>query len=132
MSSTPSMNPVNHPSHQHPYRHLEQRLPDDVRDLYHNLIGTMPDSVTCKFLGHDQLAVVFENSITPVEKLLYHHGFEQFTQQVRREIDLIFQKHLANLLETSLQRRPVEFLSESKLSSGRKSIIVIFESAAHA
>ncbi|MCM1981896.1 Na-translocating system protein MpsC family protein [Lyngbya confervoides] len=111
------------------FRSIEETLAHKICSLYQSLVGHAPDLVTCQFLNQEQLVLIFQNAISPVEQLLFRMEQQPLAKQVRSQIDLTFHEQLIGLVEKSTQRSIIDLLSESKIETGRKSIILVLKPA---
>ncbi len=103
---------------------LERLLSQRTQALYRNLLGHQPSKVICHLLS-DKLAIIAEDAITPVEKLLVTEGREELALQVRSGIDGILKIQLKALIEEVLKVDVTDLLNNTTLPTGYNGMIAI-------
>lgn len=109
------------------YHQLETILAEEASSLYASLTGHCPRLTDCKFIGPNELTLIFEDSMTPIECLFNHNQLAPLARQIRFHIDDIYHQQLKLAVERLIQRNVIDILAESKLHTNRKSIIFILE-----
>lgn len=107
---------------------LEQKLLEEVREVYFKVLGHQPQQISCKLLDKN-LTVIIEDSITQPEQLLIDSGNQELAKQVRTNIHLAFEPYLKSALEEVTSITLTDLISKSSLDSGRTSMVAIFEQA---
>lgn len=107
---------------------LEQKLLEEVREVYFKVLGHQPQQISCKLLDKN-LTVIIEDSITQPEQLLIDSGNQELAKQVRTNIHLAFEPYLKSALEEVTSIPLTDLISKSSLDSGRTSMVAIFEQA---
>ena len=104
---------------------LETVLSGEICSLYKMLTGHSIILSDCRFLNDEQIALVFEDSMTPVENLFVEAGLLQLSRSIRFHVDEIFHHQLSALVQKITRRSVIDILSESKVENNRKGIILI-------
>lgn len=103
---------------------LEQNLSQRIKVLYFTQLGHEPDKVQCK-LTNQTLTIIVENPVTQPERVLLKSGKQDFAEQVRSTIHKAFQPQLKTLIEEVVGTRVLDLLGDSKIQTGRTSILAI-------
>lgn len=103
---------------------LEQSLSQRIKVLYLTQLGHEPDEVECRLINQT-LTIIVENPITQPEQLLLKSGKQEFAEQVRYTIHKAFQPQLKALIEEVFGTRVVDLLGDSKIQTGRTSILAV-------
>lgn len=106
------------------YGMLEQSLSQQIKFLYLNQLGHKPDKVECRLIDKT-LTIIVENPITQPERLLLASGKQEFADLVRSSIHKVFQPQLKALIEEVFGVCVLEILGDSKIHTGRTSIVAI-------
>lgn len=103
---------------------LERSLSQQLQALYRTQLGHQPGKVTCQIFD-EKVAIVFENSITPPEKLLADNGRTELAEQVRSDLGEAFKPQMKTLIEEVLNVAVLDILSDATLETGRTGVIAI-------
>lgn len=103
---------------------LEQNLSQRIKVLYLTQLGHEPDKVECRLINQT-LTIIVENPVTQPERVLLKSGKQEFAEQVRSKIHKAFQPQLKALIEEVVGTRVLDLLGDSKIQTGRTSILAI-------
>lgn len=103
---------------------LEQNLSQRIKVLYLTELGHEPDKVECRLINQT-LTIIVENPVTQPEQLLLQSGKQEFAEQVRSTIHKAFQPQLKALIEEVVGTRVIDLLGDSKIQTGRTSILAV-------
>ncbi len=109
---------------QPPHAQFEQSLSQRVMALYLTQLGHQPSKVSCQLIDK-MLTIIVENPITQPERLLAESGKQEFAERVRFNLHKAFQPQLRALIEDVLKVSVIDLLGESKLQTGRTSVIAV-------
>lgn len=107
---------------------LERSLSQQLQALYRTQLGHQPGKVTCQIFD-EKVAIVFENSITPPEKLLADNGRAELAEQVRSDLKEAFEPQMKRLIEEVLNVVVLDLLSDATLETGRTGAIAILDAS---
>ena len=105
-------------------KQLEKNLSLKIRDLYSTEIGWLPQKVTCKLFSK-YLAIIANEPLTPIERNLWNLGKKHLREQVRQEINNIFNSRMFQIIEETLEVTAVEILNNVTFSSNEAGILVV-------
>ncbi|MEO0456957.1 MAG: Na-translocating system protein MpsC family protein [Cyanobacteria bacterium P01_A01_bin.114] len=101
-----------------------------IQDLYLGLFNHPLDSVICRSIDNNSIAIVLEKSTTLPEQTLLSGGYCKTASAFRQQLEAILKKNL-KLLLTDLSERPVtDIFSEYQPETGNTSLIAVFGAAA--
>ncbi|MDY6781470.1 MAG: DUF2294 domain-containing protein [Cyanobacteriota bacterium] len=103
---------------------LERNLAQRIQALYRCQFGHRPQRIICHLFA-DKLAIVAEESITPVEQLLLREGLLELNRLVRESIDRAIKPHLRAVIEEILQVQVVELLCDTTFETGYTGVLAI-------
>lgn len=101
---------------------LEILLSVEVCNLYQTLLGQRPTLTTCRFITDQELTIILESFLTPVEQLLLKGNRESLVTEARKNIDAVFHRQLERLIKKSSNRRILSLLFNSDILTDRKFI----------
>jgi uncharacterized protein YbcI len=107
---------------------LERSLSQHLQALYRTQLGHQPGKVTCQIFD-EKVAIVFENSITPPERLLADNGRAELAEQVRSDLKEAFEPQMKRLIEEVLNVVVLDLLSDATLETGRTGAIAILDAS---
>lgn len=107
---------------------LERKISQSIQALYSEHLGHQPSKVICH-LSDKNLTIILENSITPPEQLLSDEGQNDLAKEVRSNLDEVFKPKLQEMIESILEIKVADLLSDSTIETGRVGIVVILEQA---
>lgn len=103
---------------------LERNLAQSLQALYDRKLGHRPQRLICHLFAN-KLAVIGEETITPVEQFLLKNGRSELNEVVRTSIESAIKPHLKALIEEILGVQVVELLCDSTLETGYTGILAI-------
>lgn len=103
---------------------LERSLSQRIAAFWRNQLGKQPTKVVC-YLFDNKLAVVAENTLTPLESLLNQAQQQLFANEIRAKVNQLLKPELKNLIEEVLQVAVTEILFDTALISGYSGLIAI-------
>lgn len=106
------------------YRVLEKNLSQQIETLYLTQLGHQPDKVNCHLVDKT-LSIVVDNPVTQPERLLLTNGKQEFAELLRFNINKAFQPQLKTLIEDVVGVSVIDLLGDSKIQTGRTSIVAI-------
>lgn len=106
-------------------RQLEILLSVEICNLYQMLLGHRPNLITCCFIEDQELTLVFEDFLTPMEKMLLKGGRPNLVLEARQSIDTVVHRQLKLLMKKSSNRRVLNLLSDVDILTNRKIIYII-------
>lgn len=110
-------------------RQLEILLSVEVCNLYQTMLGHRPNLITCCFTEDQELTLIFENFLTPMEKILLKGGRKHLVQEARQSIDAFLHQKLKLLMKKSSNRRVLSLLSNTDILAKRKIIHITLSSS---
>ncbi|MGF1521181.1 MAG: DUF2294 domain-containing protein [Leptolyngbyaceae cyanobacterium] len=106
-------------------KQLERSLSKQLQELYLERLAHKTDKVSCQLLNGN-LTIVIEGSLTqPEQFLLKEQDQTQTVTRVRSGLDEIMRPEVINLIEKTLNRKVVDFMSNTTLSTSRTGALVI-------
>lgn len=102
---------------------LERQLCQTLQAIYRQKFGHSVRKVTCNLFA-DQLAIVAEDTVTTIEKILLDNSQSDLADSLRREIIKIFETQIKQTVANILQVEVIDLVSGSTLDSGRIGVIV--------
>ena len=105
---------------------LERQLTQDIRVLHLSKLGYAPEKISCHLFGN-QLAVVLEDSILPVEQMFLCNGHEKLAKSVRLAVERLLRPLLINLIQDVLSVNVDTILSDSCSRTKITGIITVLE-----
>jgi len=106
------------------YGQIERTLSQRIQTTYREQIGHRPSKVICHFF-HGKLAIVLENTVSPVERTLIDAGCQKLAQRLRSALDAALKPFLKTLVVDIVGIPIAALLIDSDLESGFSSITVI-------
>lgn len=103
---------------------LERDLAQGFQALYRHQFGHRPQRIICHLFA-DKLAIVAEDTITPVEQVLLQEGRLELNQLVRDSIEKAIKPLLRALIEEILRVQVVELLWDTTLETGYTGVLAI-------
>ena len=103
---------------------LEQNLSQRILVLYLEQLGHEPDKVECQLINKT-LTIIVDNPITQPEQLLLKSGKQEIAELVRSAIHKALQPQIKALIEEVFATHVLDLLGDSKIQTGRTSIIAV-------
>lgn len=100
---------------------LMRRTSQDMLRLYKERLGKRPSKVTCDLVS-EKLVIWIENSITPLERLLFESG-DSKAQSLCSAVDEIMEKPIVEIIERHLQVNVVALVSDTSYEQACTGII---------
>ncbi|NJM84751.1 MAG: DUF2294 domain-containing protein [Leptolyngbyaceae cyanobacterium RM2_2_21] len=107
---------------------LEDWLSHEIGSLYSNKLGQQPGEITCQ-LFEAKLAVVLEESVTHLERMLISANHDRMVHQIRTTLNRSLQTRISHLLEETAGVAVIDFLSSTTFDTRRTGMIIFFEDA---
>jgi uncharacterized protein YbcI len=111
-------------NHTPTYRQIERDLSQKIKALYNAEINYSPKEITCKLFSR-YLAIVADETLSPLEKNLWQQGQIELIEQIRQEIAFLFRPKLIKIIEDIVGTEIVEILGDVVLSNNRSGILVV-------
>lgn len=105
---------------------LERQLSQALQSLYRDQFGHSPTKFICHIFG-DKVAIVVENAVTFIEKLLLQNSQLDLAGNVRSAVDKIFTSQVKAKVKEILNVEVAEIIGNSCLQSEYIGMIVILE-----
>jgi len=102
---------------------LERQLSQTLQSLYRQQFGHLPSKIVCH-LFDDKLAIVAEDTITDVEKMLLGNAQANLAYNVRSVIDKAFTIEIEKIIVDILKVEIIDSICDSVLDTGYVGIIV--------
>ena len=107
---------------------MERSLSQYIQAFYRNQLGCRTGKISCHLLNN-KLAIVIENSITPVEKLLNESDEGKFLKDLRDRIDALIKAKLPLGMEEILQVKVIDLTIDTTLNHNFTGIIALLSQA---
>ena len=102
---------------------LERHISQTLQTMYRNQFGHSPRKVTCHFFD-DKLAIVAENALTNVERVLLDNSQQDLALNIRSQIDQAFVTNIKQEIVNLLGVEIVDTIVDSVLQTGYLGIIL--------
>lgn len=106
------------------YKQLEKDLALKIKALYDLDINFAPRKVTCKLFSR-YLAIVMDETLSPLEKSLLDRGKKELIARLRQETFLIFQPKLSELIKEIVSVEIIEILTDTSFGSNKTGTLVV-------
>ncbi len=107
---------------------LERQLSQTIQSLYREKFGHLPSKVVCHLFS-DKLAIVVEDAITVIEKLLIENSRLDLARNMRSAVNRDFSLQVKQTINEVLQVEIIDLISESCLDSNYLGMIAILNNA---
>ena len=107
---------------------LERQLSQTIQSLYRVQFGQLPSKIVCHLFA-DKVAIVAENTVTTIERLLFDSAKTDLAASIRAAISKAFKAKVKHRIQEILQVGVVDIICDSTLDSGYLGIIVFLENA---
>lgn len=107
---------------------LERQLSQTIQSLYREKFGHLPSKVVCHLFS-DKLAIVVEDAITPIEKLLIENSRLDLAENMRSAVNRNFSLQVKQTINEILKVEIIDLISESCLDSESLGMIAILSNA---
>lgn len=106
---------------------LERQLSQTLISLYRQQFGHLPKKITC-YLFADKLAIVAEDTITSVEKILFQNGKPDLARSIRQEVSAAFTAKVKEVVTDILEVEVADIIIDSAVDTGYLGMIVFLNS----
>lgn len=107
---------------------LERQLSQAILLSYRSQFGHLPSKVVCHLFS-DKLAIIVEDIMTAVEKLLLENSYLDLAKETRLGIDRVFSLQVKQEIERILQIESVGLIGDSCLDNNCLGMIAILTNA---
>lgn len=105
---------------------LEQRIAEQIRQLYRTQLGQMPDQVICQ-LFRNKIMILIEGGLTAPELLLLDQHHTPLVQQVRDCLQQILRPKVKSIIEQTSGISLTDLLTAVHLETNRISLVAILD-----
>ena len=105
---------------------LERQLSQTLQSLYRHKFGHSPSKITCHIFG-DKVAIVAEDTVTMVEKVLFENSKLDLASSIRSTISKVFTVEVKQIIADILQVQAVDIIADSTISTGYLGMIVFLD-----
>ena len=105
---------------------LERQLSQTLQSLYRQQFGHMPKRITCHIFA-DKVAIVAEDTITTIERILFENSKIDLAQSIRIAISQTFVTQVREIISKILQVEIVDIVGDSTINSGYLGLIVFLK-----
>jgi uncharacterized protein YbcI len=110
-------------------KQLERSLAKQLQNLYLERLDHTAGNVTCQLLNGN-LTILIEGSLTqPEQLLLTTRERPRLVAQVRSNLNDIMRPEVIHLIEKTLHRKVLDFMSDTTLETSLTGVIVILSDA---
>ena len=106
---------------------LERKLSQTTQALYREGFGHNPSKVVCHIFG-DKVAIIIENTITSIEKLLIDSQID-LAKDMRSAVERVFSLQIKQKISEILKVEIIDLIIESRLDSDYAGIVAILNNA---
>ncbi len=103
---------------------LERTLSQRIQALYRTQLGQQPSRVQCQIFD-GKIVIILEDSITKTEQVLVASGQEELAEQVRDDLDKVFNPQLTKLIQEIVGIEVIDVLTDATLKTGRTGTIAV-------
>lgn len=107
---------------------LERQLSQTIQSLYREKFGHLPSKVVCHLFS-DKLAIIIEDAITAIEKLLIENSRLDLAENMRSAVNRDFSVQVKQTINEILKVEIIDIISESCLNSDYLGMIAILNNA---
>ena len=104
---------------------LESLLAQQIKDIYRQSLGQSLNNIHFQQFNLG-LLIVLEGVTTTIEKLLDRNSYSSLSSQIRAEIDKLILPQIRDAIEQGVNKKIVDFLSDTTIDSDVTGIIIIF------
>lgn len=105
---------------------LERQMSQTLQSLYRQQFEHLASKITCH-LFDDKVAIVAEDTVTKVEKILYDHSKLDLAIDIRYAIGEAFASKVKQVITEILQVEVIDIIFDSTFNSGYLGIIVFLD-----
>lgn len=105
---------------------LERQLSQTLQSLYRQQFGHLPRRITCHIFA-DKVAIVAEDTITTIEKILFENSKIDLAHSIRKAISEAFVIQVRQTISTILQVEIIDIVGDSTIDSGYLGMIVFLK-----
>ncbi|MBE9045564.1 DUF2294 domain-containing protein [Pleurocapsales cyanobacterium LEGE 10410] len=109
---------------------LERQLSQTLQSTYRQQFGNPIGKVTCNLLNN-KVAIVAEDRVTEVEKVLLNNDRVDLANELRSAINKIFRTQIKQTVADIMQVEVVDIVYDSILSSGYLGALVLLNNTPH-
>ena len=102
---------------------LERQMSQTLQSLYRQQFGHLASKITCH-LFDNKVAIVAEDTITKVEKILYDHSKLDLVYNIRFAIGEAFVRQVKQITTEILQVEVIDIIFDSTSNSGYLGMII--------
>ena len=106
---------------------LERQIAQGIQALYRFQFGHLPCKVTCHIFS-DKVAIVAEDTVTAIERVLHEHSQIDLAREVRAAICETFTARIEQKITEIIDLKVVDVVCDSNLENGYIGAIVFLES----
>lgn len=109
---------------------LERQLSQTLQTTYRQQFGNQIGKITCNLLS-DKVAIVAEDTVTKVEKVLLDNDRVDLANELRSVINKIFKTQIKQTVADIMQVEVVDIVCDSTSSSGHLGALVLLNNTPH-
>ena len=109
---------------------LERQMSQTLQSLYRQQFGHLASKVTCHIFD-DKVAIVVEDTVTKVEKILYDHSKLDLVYNIRSAVGEAFVSQVKQVTTEILQVEVMDLIFDSTSNSGYLGIIIFLYNSPH-
>lgn len=103
---------------------LERQISQTTQSLYREWFGHNPSKVVCHIFS-DKVAIVVENAVTHIEKLLITNSQIDLAEEMRSAIERVFSLQVKQKIGEILNVETLDLILESRLDSEYVGMVAI-------
>lgn len=103
---------------------LERQLSQTIQAIYREGFGHNPNKVACHIFD-DKVAIIIENAVTSIEKLLIEHSQIDLAQDMRSAVERVFSLQIKQKISEILEVEIIDLIIESRLDGEYAGIVAI-------
>lgn len=107
---------------------LERQLSQTIQSLYREQFGHLPSKVVCHLFS-DKLAIIIEDAITAIEKLLIENSRLDLAKDMRLAVDEVFSLQVKQKISEILNVEIIDLINDSCLDSNCVGMIALLDNA---
>jgi uncharacterized protein YbcI len=105
---------------------MERSLSQSIQAFYRDELSCRVGKISCHILG-DRVAIVIENSVTSLEKLLSSSEDRSFVRDLRDRIDYIVKSELVTKIKTNLGVDVIDLTIDTTLEHNFTGILALLD-----
>jgi uncharacterized protein YbcI len=105
---------------------LERQLSQTIQSLYRVQFGQLPSKIACHLFA-DKVAIVAEDTVTTIERLLLDSAKTELAGSIRAAINKAFTVQVKDRIQEILQVGVIDIICDSTVDSGYLGIVVFLE-----